>query len=130
MHFKKIKEDLKKAMLAKNEVAKNDIRYVMSELSRNYKEPTDEEVESTLKKIKKMEAESMASRNETSSTLMDYVESLLPKQVSKEEISSWIKENVDFSKFKNKMQACGEVVKHFGNAVDGKVVSQIINTEF
>ena len=34
---------------------------------------------------------------------------------------------LDFSKFKNKMQAVGEVIKHFGpERVDGKKVQEIV----
>jgi uncharacterized protein YqeY len=49
----------------------------------------------------------------------------LPKQSSEEEIYEWIKANVDFSKYKNKMQAMGLIMKQFsGN--DGNFVKEIL----
>jgi uncharacterized protein YqeY len=54
--------------------------------------------------------------------LSDYV----PKMVSTEEIKKWIKENVDFSQYKNKMQAMKPIMSHFGVSVDGNVVKDII----
>jgi hypothetical protein len=45
---------------------------------------------------------------------------------SREEIIAWISENIDFSDFKNKMQAMGPIMKHFGKQADGKMVNQIL----
>ena len=130
MHYERIKEDLKQAMLAKDEAKKSDVRYILGELARNYKEPTDEEVEATLKKVKKMETESLQARSQVDSPLIAYIDSILPEQISEEDVEAWVKENVDFSQLKNKMQAVGMVTKHFGNAVEGKVVSNIIKEKF
>jgi len=49
----------------------------------------------------------------------------LPAQASEEEIIKWIKENIDFSKFKNKMQAMGPIMKQFQGS-DGNVIKQIL----
>lgn len=43
-----------------------------------------------------------------------------------EEIITWINQNVDFSKFKNKMQAMGLIMKHFGATADGNTVKKIL----
>jgi Glu-tRNA(Gln) amidotransferase subunit E-like FAD-binding protein len=45
---------------------------------------------------------------------------------TREEIISWIKENIDFSEYKNKMQAMGAIMKHFGKQADGKMVNEIL----
>jgi hypothetical protein len=45
---------------------------------------------------------------------------------TREEIVAWIKENIDFSQYKNKMQAMGTIMKHFGKTADGKMVNQIL----
>jgi uncharacterized protein YqeY len=50
----------------------------------------------------------------------------LPKMVDPEEIIAWIRDNIDFSEFNNKMQAMGPVMKHFGKLADGKLVNQIL----
>ena len=49
----------------------------------------------------------------------------LPASASKEEITAWIKENIDFSKFKNKMQAMGPIMKQF-KGEDGNFVKAIL----
>ena len=36
-------------------------------------------------------------------------------------IVAWIRANIDFSQFANKMQAMGAIMKHFGKGVDGKM---------
>ena len=45
---------------------------------------------------------------------------------TREEIIAWIKENIDFSEYKNKMQAMGAIMKHFGKQADGKMVNEIL----
>ena len=45
---------------------------------------------------------------------------------SDDEIAAWITENIDLSQFKNKMQAMGPVMKHFGPAADGRRVKEIL----
>ena len=52
----------------------------------------------------------------------------LPKQASEEEIRKWIQENIDFSVFKNKMQAMKPIMAHFGSSVDGNTVKNILQT--
>ena len=45
---------------------------------------------------------------------------------TKEEIVVWIKENIDFTQFKNPMQAIGPTMKHFGKLADGQFVKEIL----
>lgn len=49
----------------------------------------------------------------------------LPKQATEEEITLWIKENIDFSNYKNKMQAMGPIMKQF-KGCDGNFVKGIL----
>jgi hypothetical protein len=42
------------------------------------------------------------------------------------EITHWIEQHVDFSEFKNKMQAMGLIMKHFGSTADGNAVKKIL----
>ena len=51
----------------------------------------------------------------------------LPKEASADDIKQWIKDNIDFSQFKNKMQAMGPIMKQFKGA-DGNEVRQILST--
>ena len=64
---------------------------------------------------------------EKTASLYDVACSYIPEKVSEEELLGFIK-TIDFSKFKNKMQGIGIVQKPFGTAVDGKVVSKLIQT--
>ena len=43
-----------------------------------------------------------------------------------EEIKMWIEKNIDFSQFKNKMQAMGSIMKHFGSSADGNTVKKVL----
>ncbi len=43
-----------------------------------------------------------------------------------EEVKKWIEQNIDFSQFKNKMQAMGLIMKHFGSLADGNMVRKIL----
>ena len=68
-------------------------------------------------------------RGKTSQLVRLYLEILefyLPKMATREEVVDWIKENIDFSLFKNKMQAMGTIMKHFGKLADGKMVNVIL----
>lgn len=49
----------------------------------------------------------------------------LPKQATEEEITEWIKANLDLTSFKNKMQAMGPILKNFKGA-DGNFVKGIL----
>ncbi len=50
----------------------------------------------------------------------------IPIQVGEEEIRDWIVENIDFSEYKNPMQAIKFVVEHFGTRTNGGTVKGVI----
>lgn len=52
-------------------------------------------------------------------------QSYLPKEATAGEIKLWIIENIDFSQYKNKMQAMKPIIDHF-NGADGNLVKSII----
>ena len=52
-------------------------------------------------------------------------ESYLPPQPSTEEIKNYISDNIDFSQFKNKMQAMGGIMKAFPGC-DGNFIKDIL----
>ncbi len=62
------------------------------------------------------------------SDFIEVMEGYLPKQASEDEIRKWIQENIDFSKFKNKMQAMKPIMAHFGSSADGNMVKNILQT--
>jgi len=58
-------------------------------------------------------------------TAMGYLPKQLPLATDIE-IKEWISENLNLADFKNKMQAMGPIMAHFGERVDGKGVKQIL----
>jgi uncharacterized protein YqeY len=124
----KIKKDLSAAIKARDENKKNTLRVVLGEFGRlDKKELSDDEAVKILKKLIKSEKEVLEQKGEAeNSAFIEIVGSYLPKMAAEEEISAWIRQNVDFSQFKNKMQAMGVIMKHFGAAADGSVVKEIL----
>ena len=139
----KLRADLKKAMLEKNEQVRNTLRLIMAEFpkltvpltlesgkkSTRLKKPeeiTDDDVIGIIRGLAKSEKTVLEATGEKTSGYLDILQSYQPKMVDQEEIISWIKNNIDFSQFKNRMQAMGPVMKHFGKLADGKLVNQIL----
>lgn len=108
------------------------LRIVLGEIDRqSKKELTDLEVEKIIKKLIKAEEELLESTGRsTDPAFIALLNLYLPKQLSDDEIEDWIRENVDFSNLKNKMQAIGIVTKNLGSAVDGNKVKEIIKEKF
>lgn len=125
---KKIKTDLSAAIKAKDENKKAALRVILGEFGRlDKKELSDDEAVKILKKLIKSEKEVLEQKGDTgNSAFIEIVESYLPKMASDEEISAWIRQNIDFSQYKNKMQAMGVIMKHFGATADGNVVKDIL----
>jgi uncharacterized protein YqeY len=123
-----IKKDLMLAMKAKDEPKKNTLRVIMGEFGRmGTKELSDDEVISVLKKLIKSELEMLEkSGQQADSAFIRVIESYLPKKADDQDIRQWITDNVDFSQYKNKMQAMGAIMKHFGASADGNTVKKIL----
>jgi uncharacterized protein len=124
----KIKKDLSAAIKARDENRKDTLRVVLGEFGRlDKKEISDDEAVKILKKLIKSEKEVLEQKGGAeNSAFIEIVESYLPKMAAEEEISAWIRQNVDFSQFKNKMQAMGVIMTHFGATADGSVVKEIL----
>jgi uncharacterized protein YqeY len=139
----KLRADLKKAMLEKNEQVRDTLRLIMAEFpkltvpltlesgkkSTRLKKPeeiTDDDVIGIIRGLAKSEQTVMEATGEKTSGYLDVLQTYLPKMVDQKEVISWIKDNIDFSQFKNRMQAMEPVMKHFGKLADGKLVNQIL----
>jgi uncharacterized protein YqeY len=139
----KIRADLKKAMLGKDQEVRNTLRLIIAEFPKltvpitlesgkkttRLKKPeeiTDDDVIGIIKGLTKSEQTVLEITGQSTSDYLEILQSYLPKMIDKEEITIWIKDNIDFSQFKNKMQAMGPVMKHFGKLADGKLVNQIL----
>ncbi|MGD2029961.1 MAG: GatB/YqeY domain-containing protein [Desulfobacterales bacterium] len=125
---KQIKSDLTAAMKAKDEEKKDALRVILGEFGRlDKKELSDDEVVKILKKLIKSEKEMLEKKgDDTDSIFIKVIENYLPKMATPEEITHWIEQHVDFSEFKNKMQAMGLIMKHFGSTADGNEVKKIL----
>jgi len=122
-----IKKDLAVAMKAKDDGRKDAIRVILGEFARfGKKELADEEVVGVLKKLVKSERELLSRKGESDSGFIKVVEGYLPKMASREEVVAWIEANIDFSQYKNKMQAMGSIMKHFGAMADGNEIKKIL----
>ena len=139
----KVRADLKKAMLEKNQEARNTLRQIMAEFPKltlpltlesgkkttRLKKPdeiTDDDVIGIIRGLAKSEQTVLEAKGQKTSGYLDLLQTYLPKMAGRDEIISWITDNIDFSQFKNKMQAMGPVMKHFGKLADGKIVNQIL----
>ena len=60
------------------------------------------------------------------SSFITIIEAYLPKMATEDEIGQWIAANIDFSTYKNKMQAMGTIMAHFGASADGNTVKQVL----
>jgi hypothetical protein len=139
----KLKEDLKLALRSKHDSLKNTIRQIMSEFfkltvpvtleggkkSTRPKKPeeiTNDDIIGIIQGLIKSERIVLEAKKEQTSAYLQILEAYLPRQASRGEIAAWIKANVDFGQYPNKMQAMGAIMKHFGKTADGKLVNQIL----
>ena len=139
----KLKADLKQSMLNKDVAARSAIRQIMAEFPKltvpitlesgkkstrlkTNEEITNDDIVGIIQGLAKSERMVLEAKNEASSDYLNILELYLPQMASREEIIAWIKDNIDFSGFKNKMQAMGPIMKHFGKQADGKMVNEIL----
>jgi len=124
----RIKQDLTAAIKAKAEEQKAALRVILGEFARlDQKELSDDEVVKILKKLNKSEREVLAAKGDPQdSEFIKTLDNYLPQMATDAEIRDWIEQNVDFGELKNKMQAMGPIMKHFGATADGNAVKQIL----
>ena len=125
---KQIKQDLSAAIKAKDRQKKDALRVIMGEFDRlDKKKLSDNEAVKVMIKLVKSEKELLEKKGiETDSAFISIIENYLPKKASKEEVVQWIRQNIDFSEFKNKMQAMSLIMAHFGASADGNEVREIL----
>ena len=105
------------------------VRILIGEFQRQpEKELSDDQVIGIIKKLIKSERELLAASGQETSDFIEVMEGYLPMQASDDEITKWIQENIDFSKFKNRMQAMKPIMAHFGSSADGNMVKSILQT--
>ena len=139
----KLKADLKQSMLKKDVAARSTIRQIMAEFPKltvpitlesgkkstrlkTKEEITNDDIVGIIQGLAKSERMVLEAKNEESSDYLNILQLYLPKMASRAEIMAWISDNIDFSEYKNKMQAMGSIMKHFGKQADGKMVNEIL----
>jgi uncharacterized protein YqeY len=126
-----IKKDLTAAMKAKDEDRKSALRIILGEFSRgDAKTLSDDAAVKILRKLIKSEQETLArsGKTEGDSVYIRIVSAYLPNLADDDEIRQWIAANIDFSTYKNKMQAMRDIMAHFGPRADGARVKAILES--
>ena len=123
-----IKKDLATALKAQDEDRKQALRIILGELGRlDDKHPSDEEIVKVIKKLAKAEKETLRHQGQSGrSKYLEIIENYLPAMASEAEIKDWIQTNIDFSNYKNKMQAMREIMQHFKSNADGNLVKSVL----
>lgn len=120
----------------KSEITDDDIENLCKKIIKNektrllyqnkYLEASDVEGKSP-KEVSKIENEKLIEMDKKlTSYFIEALEEFLPKMISKDELQTFIDNEIDFSKLNNKMQAIGIIKKQFGNRVDPIKVREII----
>lgn len=123
----KIQAELKESMKAKDSARTGAVRILIGEFQRQpEKDLSDDQVIGIVKKLIKSERELLAASGGNDTEFIDILEGYLPQQASEEDIRNWIKENIDFDAFGNKMQAMRPIMAHFGSSADGNMVKDIL----
>ena len=124
----KIKQDLKQAMLDRNEIKKDTLRIVIGEIPRLNKKidekPTNKEIESIIRKLIKSETQvlELSKGNIGESLYINILYDYIPKMMSEQEIGEWITENIVLEDYNPKMKAMGDIMKALKGKADGGVV--------
>lgn len=142
--LEKIREDLKTSLRNKDIAVKDALRLIMAEFPKltvpitlesgkkttRLKKPeeiSDDDIIGIVRGLVKSEKTVLEAKQEDTSEYLQILEAYLPKMASREEIAEWIEESIDVSQFKNKMQAMGTIMKHFGKLADGATVKDILS---
>ena len=124
---KSIHDDLRQSMKEKNDAKTSALRVLVGEFQRQAKkELSDTEVLAIIKKLIKSETETIAMARLTESDYLRILKGYLPQEAGEDEIRAWIRGNIEFGQFKNKMQAMKPIMAHFGGSVDGNMVKKIL----
>jgi len=125
----KIKEDLKKSMLARDEARMSALRVLIGEFQRQgVKILSDQEVLAVIRKLIKSETETMARSGAKESAYLDVLDGYMPKAPSEAEIRAWVEKNINFADFPNKVQAMKPIMANYSGLADGNLVRRILES--
>jgi uncharacterized protein len=86
------------------------------------KELPDDKVVSIIRKCIATEK----SLDDPNSSVIEILESYLPQSAPDDEILAWIMKNIDFTQFKNRIQAMKPIMAEFAGRTDGNTVKKIL----
>lgn len=124
--IQKIKDDLKQAMVNKDENRKNLLRVIIGHFNNEkISNPTESQI---IKYMKTLKQSAVECNNQTE---IDILDEYIPKDISKEEleplISAMIIEN-GYSDMSAMGPIMGDLKKKYGDSINGKLVKEILNT--
>ena len=138
----KINDMLKQAMINKDKVVRDLLRYINSEISKKEKdkkkELTDEEIISILKKEKKIIEDNIKIAIEHNlsfayneeMTKVSILVGLIPVQLSEEQTREKIQEIFNENNFTNMGEAMKVIIPKLGGIADKKLISKIVKEMF
>jgi len=128
----KVRQDLKQAMINKDDAKKSTLRMVIGEIPRLNKnageKPTDKEIESIIRKLIKSETQALglAKENVRDSLYINVLNEYLPKMMSEQEIEDWIAGNITLEDYNPRMKAMGVIMKALKGKADGNTVKKML----
>lgn len=123
----RIKLDLNDALKNKETETISALRVIIGEIQRQEaKDVNDEKVLGILRKFQKGEKSVMEQTNQTASSFLEVLEKYLPTLMSKEEIETYINENIDLTNYKNPMQAMRDIMPNLKGKVNGNDVKEVL----
>lgn len=123
----RIINDFKESIITKNSHLKNIMSVILGELERQPKKKlNDDETIKVIKSLIKSEIELLEGSGLQVSEYLKILKQYIPEQVNEKVIIKWINENIDFSQYKNKLQAIKPVSQQFGNSASGSVIKRLI----
>ena len=130
MLLQKIKDDLRRAMKAKDGDTKDTLRMILGEIPRLNKRAgrpvTDKDIVSIINKLIKSETVVMELTGEKESDYINTLSSYLPKKMDKAAIEKFILDNIDIDSYNPKVSAMKVIMKAIGNGADGKLVKEVL----
>lgn len=139
----RLKEELKAALRSKDDIRRDTIRQIMAEYPKltipitlesgkkttrlkQFAEISDDDIVAIVRGLAKSEQTVLEMTGRETSKYLEILQEYLPRMADEQTIVAWVRDNIDFSQYANKMQAMGVIMKHFGKTADGKMVNTIL----
>ena len=141
--LERLKQDLKYALRSRDAARRDTIRQIMAEFPKltvpitlesgkkstrlkTSDEISDDDIVGIIRGLAKSEQTVLEMTGKDSSTYLQILKGYLPQMADRQTVVAWIRENIDFARYANKMQAMGTIMAHFGKTADGRMVNTIL----